>query len=203
MLEHNQSSKDLQNELSAIAKDSNRLSDDEVQQLCDRLTVRQQIRKEKTGITCGQVNLGYLLEKTFVPRERVLVDHVSDRLQQFGRMRMFIYGHTHQYENEWPLRAKGPIGIKVRVLNTGAFQRVVDEETYVRIAKAKNLSEAEGLRRLAIEDLPSCYTAVTVTYESTMPVASLYKWYMPEDGTGALLNSDDQHCNQLPLVHKQ
>jgi hypothetical protein len=198
MLENTENSKNLQNELNAIAK---RLSDAEVRYLCDRLAVRQRIRK--TGITCGQVNLGYLLEKTFVPRERVLVDHVSDRLQQFGAMRMFIYGHTHQYENEWPLRTNGPIGIKVRVLNTGAFQRVVDEETYVRIVKSKNLSEAEGLKRLGVEDLPPCYTAVTVTYQSTMPIASLYKWYMPEDGTGALLESGDPQCNQLPIVYKQ
>jgi hypothetical protein len=118
-------------------------------------------------------------------------------------MRVFIYGHTHQFEEEWRLKIEGPVGLTIRVVNTGAFHRVVDEETYLKIVQAKTMSPSEGLSALEPEDLPPCYTAVLVTYKSTIPEIATMRWYMAENGTGMFLNTNDARCYQVPTVGKK
>jgi hypothetical protein len=190
----------LRSELDSYANDSQKLSDDEVRLFCDQIEVRAKTRKDVK--TCDGT-LGYVLEKTLVPREWVLKDHLAARIKQFSGMRVFIYGHTHQFEEEWRLKIEGPVGLTIRVVNTGAFHRVVDEETYLKIVQAKTMSPSEGLSALEPEDLPPCYTAVLVTYKSTIPEIATMRWYMAENGTGMFLNTNDARCYQVPTVGKK
>jgi hypothetical protein len=78
-----------------------------------------------------------------------------------------IYGHTHALEKGWPLTIKQ--GMDVMVHNTGAFQRTIDEEGFLKRVRARNLVPHEALRAIKLEELPPCYSAVLVTYREGMP----------------------------------
>lgn len=153
------------------------------------------IRAGKAGAKCERPNLSYMFESTLVPREWVLREHLSQRLIEYPAMRVFVYAHTHQLEEEWGLRLTNPVNVKIAILNTGAFQRVVDEKGYLRRIKEKGLSEAEGLRKLPLDALPPCYTTVIVPYEKGLPNPAIKRWLMDETGTGTLVAPGDVRCD--------
>ncbi len=191
LLEDTGQGRALRKELDALAQDSKSLSDDGVRLLCDQVA----IRAGKDGPKCEQPHLGYMAESNLIPREWVLRGHVSRRLDEYPRMRVFIYAHTHQLEEKWDLRtAGGPVSIRITILNTGAFQRVIDEKGYLRRVREKGITPAEGLRKLPLDALPPCYTAVIVRYENGVPNPATKRWHMEENGTGALVDPSDSSC---------
>jgi hypothetical protein len=117
---------------------------------------------------------------------------VAEHLHADERIRVFIYGHTHELETGWALNVEG--GAEVRVHNTGAFQRTIHEEEFIDRMKAKNVKPSEALRAIKLEDLPPCYSALLVTYESGAPKSKTWRWHMPEDGTGTLVEPDSPLC---------
>src|SRR5262249_40639567 len=83
----------------------------------------------------------------------------------------------------------------VAILNTGAFQRLVEEDGFLTRVRAKNLSEAEGLRQLKPEDLAPCYGVVMVPYRNGRPDPVARMWWMPDTGSaGKLLPLGDAQC---------
>jgi UDP-2,3-diacylglucosamine pyrophosphatase LpxH len=191
LLEDAEESRALRKELDSLAKNKKALPDEEVRLLCDQIA----IRVGANGKKCEPAQLGHLFESNVVPREWVLREHLLARRAQFKGMRVFIYGHTHQLEEEWILEVPGTVNVKVSVLNTGAFQRVVDEKGYLKRVRNKGVSPGEGLRRLGLEDLPPCYTVVLVPYDGSVPKPVTKRWHMEEDGTGTLVNPGDPRCN--------
>ncbi len=96
-------------------------------------------------------------------------------------MRFFVYGHTHAFETEWSVRtSQRPVG----VLNDGAFQRVIDDESFRAMVGDKNVGKA--LRDRPLSDLPACYTSVRIFEEpeSGLRRAELRAWHLKEDGSG-------------------
>jgi len=73
-------------------------------------------------------------------------------------MRFFIYGHTHLLEKAWQPSS----GLSVRVLNSGAFHRVIDKKGFLLRVNAKGIKPEEGLKKIAVEELPPCYTFVLI-----------------------------------------
>jgi UDP-2,3-diacylglucosamine pyrophosphatase LpxH len=176
-------------EMDRRARDRDALPDSEVLLLCDQIA----IRNVPDARQCRVAELGALAEKTFVPRSRVMADHLRMRLDgKYRRMRVFIYGHTHLLEEEWKVDVSDALSI--RVLNSGAFQRVVDEPGYLARMKQKGWTPAEGLRRLSPEDLAPCYTAVLVPYEGTDPKPRTLQWHQHEDSTGRFVFPGVQEC---------
>jgi len=108
-------------------------------------------------------------------------------------MKFFIYGHTHKYEKEWDVKiAKYK---HVKVLNTGAFQRLVNEDKLKDIADQRGISVDSALRELNVNDLPPCYTSVVVNYENGYPKPELKMWYMPEEASaGSFVGLNDELC---------
>jgi hypothetical protein len=82
----------------------------------------------------------------------------------------------------------------VTVVNTGAFQRLVDEESFLKLAAAKSLTAAQALRELQPEDLKPCYSAVFVRPGSAPPIAELRLWQMPESGSGGFRSPGVADC---------
>jgi UDP-2,3-diacylglucosamine pyrophosphatase LpxH len=176
-------------EMDRRARDAAALPDSEVLLLCDQIA----IRNLPDARQCRVAELGALAEKTFVPRSRVMAEHLRMRLDgNYRKMRVFIYGHTHQLEEEWKVDVSDVLSISV--LNSGAFQRVVDEPGYLARMKARNWTPAEGLRRLGPEDLAPCYTAVLVPYEGAEPRPRTLQWHQHEDSTGRFVFPGAAEC---------
>jgi hypothetical protein len=179
---------ELRAELTAIARDKARLTDEEVLALCDDLALRKAEQK------CAVGTAGAMMESKFVPRSHVVGAHIKNYLRNDKRLRIFVYGHTHDYEVGWPLRTAS--GDRVIIHNTGAFQRTVDEAGFLARIKAKNLSPNEALRKIKLEDLPPCYSAVLVTYSPDGVAGSkTWRWHQEEGGNGDLVEPGDDRCN--------
>ncbi|MCS3932078.1 UDP-2,3-diacylglucosamine pyrophosphatase LpxH [Bradyrhizobium elkanii] len=181
------SSQALRNELSALARDKTRLSDDDVRALCDQLTLRDSSQKCSVGAA------GAVREAQLVPRRHVMRDHVAGHLHTDERIRIFVYGHTHALEVGWPVTIEQ--GKEVMVHNTGAFQRTIDENGFLVRVREKRLPASEALRAVKLEDLPPCYSAVFVVYQSGIPASKTWRWHMPENGIGSLVEPGDERCN--------
>ncbi len=181
--------KALRAELDAMANDSKRTSVAEVEMLCDQIAIRKVTQRQ-----CEKPHLGAGIEKLLVPRKHVMIDHLKARLKEPGleRVRVLIYGHTHLLEEAWEVDLSS--FTRVTVLNSGAFQRVVDEEGFLARAKEERLSPQEALRKLAPEKLAPCYTAVVVPYSGKMPKPATVRWLAEEGSPGRYVSARDVRC---------
>jgi hypothetical protein len=107
-------------------------------------------------------------------------------------MRLFIYGHTHQYE--LPREVNIDDRVAVTVANTGAFQRVIDDTAFRRRLAGRTAPEA--LRSMSLDELPACYTAVIVkpTVDGKLPTLEVFAWHMAESGAGDLVSPGAGPC---------
>lgn len=169
----------LQRELDQLTK---RLSEDELAQICRQRTSRP--------------GLNAALEATFIPREDVLRTHIQQRRQQLPSLKMLVYAHTHQLETAWNLRLQ--LGDGVSVLNTGAFQRLVNEKGFRKRLDEKRIAKhSEGLRRISLESLAPCYSFVEIEAGDSVsrPVAATRLWRMEEsDQEGVPVDLGDVSC---------
>jgi UDP-2,3-diacylglucosamine pyrophosphatase LpxH len=181
-------SEELRTELAAIALDKTRLTDEEVLALCDDLALRKAEHK------CAVGTAGAMLESKFIPRSHVVGAHVEDYLRDDKRLRIFVYGHTHDYEVGWPLKTRA--GSRVIIHNTGALQRTIDETGFLARVKKNSLSPNEALRKIKLEDLPPCYSAVLVTYLPTgVAESKTWRWHQEEGGPGDMVEPGDDRCD--------
>jgi len=168
----------LRDELDALVK---RLPDQDIQDLCARQV--------------DASTLGAAIESKFVPRAEVIRKHLRERIVSYPSMTVFVYGHTHQLEEAWALSVKKER--LVTVLNSGAFQRLIDERGYLtRVQALKPPSRPEeGLRRIPLETLAPCYGVVLVNYKDGIPKAETQLWHMPESGTGGFVSPGSSKCD--------
>ncbi len=183
----NTESRRLRDELDAMARDPARLSDVEVRQLCDMAAIQS---KGQTLCITGQ--LGAIGQALLVSKRVIMIEHLRKRMRDHGRMRVFVYAHTHLLETPWKLAIPG--SSEVTIANTGAFQRVVDEPAFLARAKAANLAPADALRRFDVEDLAACYTAVVVPMRDGLLEPVLVRWHMEESGSGEFVFATDALC---------
>ena len=88
---------------------------------------------------------------------------------------IFVYSHTHLVDGGFnPIRS----GWNPRVVNTGAWQRVVAPETI----KEWKLAPGEALRR-TVDALPACYSLVWVAPYATTPVGEIKSWRQKPDSS--------------------
>ncbi|MEN8689994.1 MAG: metallophosphoesterase [Desulfobacterales bacterium] len=197
LLDDNPESEALRKTLDEIVRDSNRLSDADVSMYCDLTAIR---REALTGAekgsweTCEDPELGSTIESLLYSKETVLRKHLINRRQQFTDLTVFIYGHTHQLEERWTLTLEEDD--TVSVLNSGAFQRLIDEPGFLKRVDADPTIEtpAEGFKMMPLEALAPCYTFVMVPYKDGKPAPVTKQWYMPENGQGQIINPGDGKC---------
>ena len=174
--------KEVRAELTELAKT---LSDEDLQMLCQNALVL-----EKKNL-CAPA-LAALAESKLVPKRVVFKRHFADRRKTEGDFEVFVYAHTHQWEEAWKVELDRDMSVKV--INTGAFQRLVDEEGFLQRAKARRLSPAEALRQLRPEDLAPCYGVVVVKPGAGEINAKLRLWQMPESGPGRFREPGADDC---------
>ncbi len=183
LLGDSEQAKKAQIELDALARDDKRLPDENVRMLCEQTEIRgNAVCKIQTP------ELGATMQKLLVPRAWVLAGHLGQRKADFPEMRYFIYGHTHLLEEAWQPDDKS----RLKVLNSGAFHRVIDEKGYLLRVKAKGIKPEEGLKKIAVEELPPCYTFVLIP-PGKEPVVS--NWAMEESGqVGSIVEPGANIC---------
>lgn len=191
----NENSVKLRHELTQIAQDP-RLSNSDIQHLCDQLALRGELR-------CWDPEAGAVAEALFSSRYRVERDHLRERIKQYPQMKVFIYGHTHQFEVGHNVEVDDIT--PVTVFNSGAFQRVMDDDDYRRKLEESypGLSAADGLSKLTLEDdFKPCYTVVMGSVTKDKYDLELKRWYMPENGSGDFVSATDPRCIWAVPVHR-
>jgi UDP-2,3-diacylglucosamine pyrophosphatase LpxH len=170
-----------------MAKLVQTLPEEEIRQICDLVALRD------PSNTCSNLSLGQASQNLLESKEQVMAKHLTSRKNDNPSMRVFIYGHTHQYEQPWGVKLEG--SALVTVANTGAFQRLIDERAFK--ARLKGRSEAEALRKMDLAELAPCYTSIIISDSSKSKLMpELKSWYMPEDGTGTFLSPDNSKCSE-------
>ncbi|WP_177330853.1 metallophosphoesterase, partial [Pseudomonas sp. 250J] len=154
------------------------LSDDDLSTLC-RTAARQ-----SNGNPCVD-SLGALLTNTLVPQLSIFRSHLANRQRELGGFDIFVYGHTHLWEHPWKVTNVSGKVRSVTVVNTGAFQRLVDDAGFVKIARDKSISPSQALKQLSVENLQPCYGVVVVDHSAATVRARLRLWQMQEgEGPG-------------------
>ncbi|MEO8502358.1 MAG: hypothetical protein ABI609_00525 [Acidobacteriota bacterium] len=163
------------------------LSDADLTELCDRLYLLQ---KERTaagipgpeGVVQCSGHLGALYQTVFRTRDRVFKTYLEGRAQQLRdaglsrageTFQVYVYSHTHRAEDGFqPLSgAWSP-----RVFNTGAWQRLVKRSDVEARRLADKLPKAEVLTKYTLDDLPACYSFVTVSRPGFSINTRLERW---------------------------
>lgn len=172
----------------ALSKQVKNLTADQIDHLCDQMA----LRGDKS---CVDPNAGAIAEATIKSRDRIKKSHLKKRKETYPGMSVFIYGHTHKLESGHYIWLDEDTPVKV--FNTGAFQRVINDDNYQKRLRDQypDLSPAEGLTRLTLEkDFRPCYTAVLAPMEEGFYRPKTWRWYMPEEGTGKLIDVGDPLC---------
>lgn len=174
---------EVRRQLGALAEG---LSDEELEMLCQNALLA-------TKADPCRPQLAAAVHARLVPRQAVFAKHLAERRRESGPFEVFVYGHTHQWEQGWPVTMAG--APPVTVFNSGAFQRLVDEQGFLQRARARGWSPAEALRRLQPEDLAPCYAAVIVkAVTGGSPAVALRLWQQAEDGSGRFREPGVSDC---------
>ena len=75
----------------------------------------------------------------------------------------FVYGHTHSAMRATPL--SGSKLSSYKVINTGAWQRIINGTTLAAMAKKNGWPGEQVLDRLKLSDLPACYSFVWIPFQ--------------------------------------
>lgn len=199
----------LREKLNADLSDPQTVPEEDVKALCATASLRadEALRggsatpgaavpaAEPGAVTCPSV-LGASLLYGLVPAERAMASHLRRRRVEFPKMTLFVYGHTHEVRDRWPVRLDE--ATSVTVLNTGAFQRLVDDRTFTARANAAGMSPEKAMKEFSVDRLPACYAAVFVEWSEGAPGAELKNWRMEESAAeGELVGPCDSLCARL------
>jgi UDP-2,3-diacylglucosamine pyrophosphatase LpxH len=185
LLGNTEQAKETIRALDNLALDAKRLPDNDVKMLCDQAVIRNHP-------VCAKPELGAIVQQALVPRARIFASYLIQRQKEFPRMRYFVYGHTHLLETAWQ-----PEGVSyTQILNSGAFQRVIGAEEFMKRVKQKGISPAEGLRKIDLGEIPPCYTFIAVPHdEAGNPQPKVLRWVMRESDTyGRVVSAGDEAC---------
>lgn len=179
----------LKGELDILARDERKMSEGEIRQLCDLAAAN----RPDGWQLCRPVTMNSAIAGAIFPLEAILRDHLRARTEAHKDMRVFVYGHTHKIQEPRDVAVSG--AVSVTVANSGAFQRLINDQGFLQRIEARSWTSAEGLKRMTPEDLAPCYGVVLIAYEGKRPTTDVRMWWMGEDAsTGALLRPGDDRC---------
>ena len=164
------------------------LEPDEIQAICDRRAAVRAMQKEQnaplsvTECPVKDPNLRAVAQRLTRSRDEIFSKHLTQTANTLGRAAspfgVFVYSHTHLVDvGFYPLRSAGGAW-DPRVINTGAWQRVVSPRT---IAKW-GLSPGDALRK-TVDVLPACYSMVWIAPYTNKPAAEIRSWRQAADGS--------------------
>ena len=172
-----------------IELDVRSLTPDDVQRICDH---KLSLRKSNPDVELCPMqdgNLSAVVTGLTSSPESQLVKYLRDVLPRVIQRdavlpSIYVYGHTHSAIASTKLNlgdmAGGPAAISY--VNTGAFQRIVSPEQLKKLLASRTGQVSKSLRDLDVEDLPACYTFISVEPYSGAPVAVLNSWVETSSG---------------------
>ena len=171
------------------------LSDDEIREICDaRAALGAPVAPGETRLfsppkRCAVKTLGAIGQALLGPNLRKrIAEYVTSVSQQSKvgdaapRFALFVYGHTHAADSGFDVASADGLDWRMRVVNTGAWQRVISPADLEKFRCSRPESE---IIRLEPDALPAWYTAVVVRPYATKPDARLKYWVGKPDGTWA------------------
>ena len=187
MIEENSTqASELRQELNNIVT---KMPDEDLKKLCANITAIG------NPDLCS-ATLGDSIERV-MPRSAILTNHFLQREKEMPELKnafIFVYGHTHQMELPWACKLNFIGSREKTVVNTGAFQRLLSEEGFLKRAGSFKKSE-EGLRKISIEELPACYSFVYIKNgPDDIPEPVVQTWHMEEGGKGSFNSPGIEIC---------
>ena len=180
------------------------LKEDEIIALCDKRAALKEMKKSITECPLKDGKLGAAAQNVFRSRNAVYGEHLKNTyklLKQTGKTQRhfnyFIYGHTHRRDPGFHPLENGnwdPV-----VMNSGAWQRVVESEQLEQIIKAEGLSSDEVLTKLELEKLPPCYTVIKIEPYKEKPDPLLLYWREDKQGEWGF----SERCDWQPKINLQ
>ncbi len=181
----------LRTALDQCAQDPGLLSEEQVRDLCDLVAMRKAETPSAELVSCADPSLSYAVQAlSFVGDDSLIEGRIANLMDSVPApdVKIYIFGHTHQLDSGKVLH---PQGHDVSFLNTGAFQRLVDETTLDGLIdihaqrEGRRMSRGEAMHTIPLSELPPCYSFATVIYsDGVTPVATLANWKMNQDDTG-------------------
>ena len=157
----------------------------------DALCGAKQVSSKK-GAKCpakGGGTLGAGAKTLLIDERKLLAAYLEDTLPKVrrpgqGTASIYIYGHTHKAVLPTSLAlARMPGGVKeIQFANTGAFQRVASGEQLDAILRNLNGTTQKSAFDLQPENLPACYTFVTISPYVDKPSVSVNTWSKSDSG---------------------
>lgn len=176
-------------ELDALAADPERLPDEEVLALCDALALRKAPR------ICWPPELAVSATASVLASRRHTVQkHVGKRREVWTALSTWVSGHTHSFEIPWSVEPERDI--RVEVSNSGAFQRLVDDDRLRAIAAKEGTDPLDLLKEGGYALLPACYTAVRIGPNAPLR-ARVRAWLMDEAEGGQFVEPCDPRCARV------
>jgi hypothetical protein len=191
---------EIRTEFDELAMNPAKLPDNHILALCDQIKIRASESPNANIQLCSR-DLLLSAARSLFPLSRILGPYLAELLNLYPNMSIFVYGHTHQ--SDFDITIKATPTKSISVLNTGAFQRLLDEESFLqRAASAKpSLEPEQALKDFTLENnFPPCYSVVLVVHDSDdIPQAKLQHWMMSEsDSTGKFVDACDPQCGARP-----
>lgn len=181
------------------------LSDDEIIALCNlRAALIENMTREKQTVSivnCPTTEPGKLrIQKYIWGEDAVFRTHLQTFLQEKHKelpsiggnkpkFDVFIYGHTHGAHDGDKYKIELPGYWVPKVFNTGAWIRVINPEQLKNLIVSKKLDDSEVLPKLNPEDLPPCYSFVTIKPYKEDPIAELNYWSLDSNGAWRISNA--------------
>lgn len=173
--------------------------EEQIEALCDQIALRIEEEgstspAERDACSPCQATLGRALVHRLMPENRVLSRHLRTLRKEHEALRVFVYGHTHEARKPWPVEV-GYREVPVSVANSGAFQRLIDQQGLERLAEAEETTPEEVFAGYPLERLPACYSVVLIRHEGDQPQVETRSWYVdPGTGDGNFVDACDPRC---------
>ena len=177
------------------------LDDESIRTLCERTVLLEGEIQANPELAADRPvcigNLGTVINKLFDPNgTHILRERISSLKRTSPALTVYVFGHTHEAKRKMEVETED--GTKIDAYNTGAFQRLIDSDSFTaKAAKYKN--QIEAFERLTHDDMDACYSAVFIAFPNDVPTAELRQWSMQEsDSTGKFLEACDSKCGSRP-----
>lgn len=170
-------------ELSSLLK---QLTDEDIQTLCDRIEFFAQQRSQQADKPAiehcpskagSDANLGYFAGKILKKDDEDLIAYLARTRSTLPTAQrsfvVYVYGHTHSAKQPRPVAVTPEW--EVSVVNTGAFQRIASHEFIDSLPEGIRAAPA-FLATLTLEQLPECYSFVSLQHAAKKPSAVLRYW---------------------------
>lgn len=185
------------------------MSDAEIIGICDGRWLSGALRKQ-TGaaapVDCPRVpggslgagtpdgveseNLGSLIQSRLRSRTKVFASYLGDLVGTLitagvttKPFELYVYSHTHGLDVGFELTVRGQ---KTRVVNSGAWQRVVTGKWLSEEQERRHLQKSEVLDKIPFDALPPCYGVVRILPparpDDPLP-APIVSWYRSGPGS--------------------